>query len=344
MKSILAILFLLFSLGAYAQSHDSVTPKTSNSLQKKDSVVNKIKEVHKTPLVRNTKSDSTLKNTDSTEKMVVALPPTKKELLEKALDKDAIQHTYAGKNIVKLLFPNWLLENKKQNSSNIRLHLSSEHNDLLFYFFLGLLTLLGIVRTGFPKYSKQITHFLLQPNLRRKQSKESLNIENIIPSLLFNFLFVLSTSLFVGQLIDKQIKGASFWLIFLYCAFAITVIYLIKYIVIKLSGWLFNAPIAASTYNYVVSSINKLIGIVLIPLTIFIAYAGNSATSSFYSLAGILVGCLFLYRYIASFMLIRGSLNVNAFHFFLYLCAVEIIPLLITYKVIIINYSGYLYN
>jgi hypothetical protein len=114
MKSILAILFLLFSLGAYAQSHDSVTPKTSNSLQKKDSVVNKIKEVHKTPLVRNTKSDSTLKNTDSTEKMVVALPPTKKELLEKALDKDAIQHTYAGKNIVSFFSPigYWKIKSK----------------------------------------------------------------------------------------------------------------------------------------------------------------------------------------------------------------------------------------
>lgn len=345
MKYILAILILLHSLGVSAQSKDSLAASTFNSSEKKDTVASSLNKVRNSSLLSSSISNSIIANKDSIPKTAVVLPPTPKKLLEVSMENDAVQHKYSGKNIVKLLFPEWLRENKKQGASNVRLHvLTNQNDDLLFYTFLGLLTLFGIIRTWFPKYSKQITHFLIQPNLRRKQSKESANINNILPSVLFNFLFVISSSLFIGQLIKKQTRETSFWSICLYSAIAITLIYLIKYIVIKLSGWLFNAPAAASTYNYVVFSINKIIGILLIPLTILIAYSGSNDTSSLYTLTGIMIACLFLYRYISSFILIRGSLNVTAFHFFLYLCAVEIIPLLIVYKVIIINHSGYIYN
>ena len=54
------------------------------------------------------------------------------------------------------------------------------------------------------------------------------------------------------------------------------------------------------------------------------------------------IGCmiiLLLYRYIVSFATIRNTLKVNALHFFLYLCAVEIVPLMLIYK-LMTDYIG----
>jgi hypothetical protein len=44
---------------------------------------------------------------------------------------------------------------------------------------------------------------------------------------------------------------------------------------------------------------------------------------------------LFLYRYLFSFGIIRSNLKVSALHFFLYLCAVELLPLLLIYKLVV---------
>ncbi|MFX5793321.1 DUF4271 domain-containing protein [Acinetobacter baumannii] len=56
--------------------------------------------------------------------------------------------------------------------------------------------------------------------------------------------------------------------------------------------------------------------------------------------AGIVIICLlFVYRYLVSFGSLRNDLKLNIFHFFLYLCAVEITPMVLLYK-LLVNYIG----
>ena len=56
--------------------------------------------------------------------------------------------------------------------------------------------------------------------------------------------------------------------------------------------------------------------------------------------AGFLMALLILYRYLFSLTSVRNKLHVSSFHFFLYLCAFEIIPLLILYKLIVQYFGG----
>ena len=42
-------------------------------------------------------------------------------------------------------------------------------------------------------------------------------------------------------------------------------------------------------------------------------------------------------RYLVSLTRVRKNLNLTAFHFFVYLCAIEIMPLLIIYKLLFIK-------
>jgi len=106
------------------------------------------------------------------------------------------------------------------------------------------------------------------------------------------------------------------------------------------SGWIFNAKEAAGTYAFLVFLVNKIIGIVLLPVVLIIAFSADEPyINVVITVSLIIVGLLLLYRYIASVGTMRKDLKVNAIHFFLYLCTVEIMPLLLIYK-LLFNYIG----
>jgi hypothetical protein len=52
-----------------------------------------------------------------------------------------------------------------------------------------------------------------------------------------------------------------------------------------------------------------------------------------------MIGVFYFYRLIASFKSLRKEINISGLHFFLYLCAFEIAPLLLIYKVLL-TYLG----
>lgn len=83
-------------------------------------------------------------------------------------------------------------------------------------------------------------------------------------------------------------------------------------------------------------------GILLIPLLLLVAFSSQSLVQSAYTLGWILIILVFVYRYIVSFSIIRNKIALNAFHFFIYLISVEIIPLLLIYKLLMKNLVGFL--
>ena len=45
-----------------------------------------------------------------------------------------------------------------------------------------------------------------------------------------------------------------------------------KFAVIQLTGWIFNAKEPATTYSFIVFLVNKIIGLVLLPLLLLLAF------------------------------------------------------------------------
>jgi len=78
---------------------------------------------------------------------------------------------------------------------------------------------------------------------------------------------------------------------------------------------------------------------VLVPLVILIAFSEGVLVSNLAIITAFIAGLLLLYRYIVSLATIRNNLKISPLHFFIYLCAVEIIPILVIYKVLF-NYIG----
>jgi len=242
-------------------------------------------------------------------------------------------------------FPDYFYDNASSagNSSGALVSFHAYHNrDLLFYAFIGITFLLALIKVGFPRYFNQVFWFFLHPNDRKNNVSEQISGQNVLPSLLLNLFFVMTGGLFLAQIIRPNLPGADFWTSWALFSLLLTGVYLVKFLIILLSGWVFGAPAAATIYNQVVFSINKIIGLVLLPATLLISYGTAATTGHVFSTVIVIISILLIYRYIASFLLIKGKLKVSAFHFILYLCAVEIIPLLLVYKVLLTNMGRFI--
>ncbi|HMP92373.1 MAG TPA: DUF4271 domain-containing protein, partial [Phnomibacter sp.] len=208
--------------------------------------------------------------------------------------------------------------------------------DAIFYALGGLLLLLAILRVGFTKYFADMMRIFFQTAFRQKSTREQLG-QNTLAGLLFNVFFCISGGVFIYQLARYRgwISQGIWWHQILLCVALLAVVYLVKYMSLKLSGWLFGMREVAETYSFMVFLINKVVGILLLPATWVLALGSSSLQPVFVavSLAGLAL--LFCYRYFIAVPLVRNQTRISSLHFFLYLCAFEILPVLLIYKLLL---------
>jgi len=212
----------------------------------------------------------------------------------------------------------------------------AEDKDGLFYLLTGLVFFFAIIRVAFPRYFRNLMALVFRASLKQKQIREQL-IQTPLPALLLNIFFVIVSGIYIVFLLHHYGfgEGTNFWLLLLYCMASVALIYIVKYMVLKFTGWVFNMREAADTYIFIVFLVNKLLGIFMLPLLILMTFSLPSWYMSLLTLSYILVVSFFAYRYIVSFAPVRREVKVSPFHFFMYLCAFEIVPLLLIYKVLL---------
>jgi hypothetical protein len=211
---------------------------------------------------------------------------------------------------------------------------TASNADEIFYVLIFILFFLALIKAAFPKYFDSIFTLSFQATFRQTQTREQM-AQNFFPAFMLNILFALCGGVFITLYagIEKW-STLPFWELFVYSTGILLLAYSVKYLVISFTGWVFNAKEAATEYRFVVFLVNKLLGILVIPLLFLIAYSGDRVKSISITIVLCLVVFSLAIRYIVSLARIRKNLSVTAFHFFVYLCALEIIPLLVIYKVL----------
>ena len=247
---------------------------------------------------------------------------------------------YSQKNTAfKLYFKNSVKANGGQIIYKIEQRYSLPDKDLLYYLLIGIILLYGLINNLYPQYYPKLFSQFSQSSLRMIQNREQL-VQNTVASLASNINFVLSFSLMSTLLIfNRHLLPISFWQAYLYLCVFFLILNLGKYIILQLVGYIFNVKDLVNTYVFVVFLINKVLGILLLPFILMLAFSKPAYYTIAFGGAAILTILLFLYRYLFSLTSVRNKLHISSFHFFLYLCAFEILPLLILYK-FIVQYLG----
>lgn len=212
-----------------------------------------------------------------------------------------------------------------------------ESKDMYFYLLLSIIAFLAFIRMFFPKFYKALFELFFQTSIRQKQYRDQLQ-QDFVASFLINMLFVISTGLFLTLIaLHFNLVPLPFWTIYGYSTLLLTLVYTGKSLFLTFAGWVFDNKSAAQGYIFLVSLMNRIMGITLIPFTVLLAL-GNESIHGFITVVSLsMIVIMILYRYFVSFSSLRNELKISALNFFLYLCAVEIMPIAVIYK-LLINY------
>lgn len=210
-----------------------------------------------------------------------------------------------------------------------------EDRDWIFYFFCGVLLFMAFINLAFSKYLLDLFRVFFNTSMRQKQIREQLSLTPL-PSLMLNILFCLNGSIFLffvmqhygintGYLAAVQI---------LLVAGCIASIYVGKYIIVTLLGWMFDKKQVSEQYLFTVFLVNKVVGIVLLPMALILAYGDRTTREVTLTLTVILLVILVIMRLTKGFLSI-STLKINLVQYLVYVGAFELIPAMLIYKVLL---------
>lgn len=207
--------------------------------------------------------------------------------------------------------------------------------EAIFYFIIVLLITFAFIKNSFSRYLADLFSSYFRTTVRQRQIKDQL-LQSPLPSLLFNLFFVVSSAIFLSLIFQHFKLGGSypFWALAAYCALGIGLIYSGKFLVLKFFGWVFQMKEATDTYIFIVFSTKKIMGVVLLPFTVLLAFTSGDLAVVAVTLSLIVVGALFAYRYFLSFVSVNRKITINFFHFLIYLTGFELLPLLLINKLL----------
>ena len=216
----------------------------------------------------------------------------------------------------------------------------SQGKEVFFYVIIALLLLFAFLKQAFAKYFNDLFRLFFRTTLKYRQIREQL-MKTPLPSLLLNAFFVICAALYACFLLlhYELIERDEYWRYFLYSCIGLSTIYFVKFLGLKVIGWIFNMRDAADSYIFIVFVINKVIGVFLLPFIVMLAFMTGTGYSVALVLSWFGIGALILYRFILSYAAVRNQVRFNPFHFFLYLCAFEIAPLLLIYKALLVFFQ-----
>jgi hypothetical protein len=152
-------------------------------------------------------------------------------------------------------------------------------------------------------------------------------------SLLFSNL-VISISIFIYFIYNEFWQELSFELLtFLKVLLAVGLFLSIKVLVERLIGSLFDIEPLMDAYLFQKTTFKNFAGLILLSFNLLLLYSSIDNRLLIYSCL-FLVAVLIVIGFVNSYQQNLKSVNLNFFYFLLYLCALEIGPYILLYKVL----------
>jgi len=232
----------------------------------------------------------------------------------------------------------FLLRNKLINSEaepvSLAVQLKKDPSrDRFFYLIAGMVLLLACLKYFYNRYFNNLFRVFFNTSLRQSQITDQL-LQAKLPSFLFNIFFVISGGVYAYVLLSHYhlTKVDNEW-VFIFSSIALMgLIYFIKYCTLKFTGWITGLEEAVDIYVFVIFLINKIIGIFLVPFIIILSFSELQIVRIAALVSLMSIGIFLLLRFFRSYGLVQNQLKISKFHFFLYITGLEILPLLLIYK------------
>lgn len=208
--------------------------------------------------------------------------------------------------------------------------------EFLFYCLCAVLLILAVFKTIFSGYFKNLFRVYFNTSLRQTQLSDQLE-QAKLPSFILNIFFTITAGIYIWLLFryyhPPRLISAKVLLPF--CIVSVAAIYFIKYCLLKFMGWVSAVPQTTNKYIFAIFLVNKITGIILVPIIILLAFSSASWRMIITNGSFFIIGLFFLSRYFKSYTALDKKVRIHPFHFVIYIAAAEVIPLLLIYKIAI---------
>jgi len=199
--------------------------------------------------------------------------------------------------------------------------------------FLICLILFAWVQASYPKRFQQMFRAAIQPYYVNQLEREgNLFAERITLGL--GFIFYSIVSVFSYQLMKEfgmTDIGLNYYLVLGLLMAGFLLYDLIKNAMIYSLGVVFDTLEVARQYQLNALIFNHVMGVMLLPIVIVSFYWGRTESLV---LGGLVVTLVFAYRLFRGMLIGASNKGYGLLYLFIYLCTLEILPLLLIYKVI----------
>jgi hypothetical protein len=210
-----------------------------------------------------------------------------------------------------------------------------EHKDWATYLFVFSFVLIAITKTAFETRFSEFLRILVTDKYI-KVYKDTSHLMSGFTILLF-IVQIISFSFFIQLVLNFfGYVSKTDWIIFIRIFTFFGIFVLSKFLIEKIVATIFNIEEFAEQFNLQKVSYRTFIGLILLPINIYLFYNNTPANILIYfTIAVILI--INLFSYLVSLKIYQNLLIGKLFYFILYLCALEIAPYYFMYYLITKN-------
>ena len=210
-----------------------------------------------------------------------------------------------------------------------------EPKDWATYLFVFSFVLIAVTKTAFETRFSEFLRILVSDKYI-KVYKDTSHLMSGFTILLF-IVQIISFSFFT-QLVLNYLGYVSKtdWIIFIRIFTFFGIFVLSKFLIEKIVASVFNIEEFAEQFNLQKVSYRTFIGLLLLPINIYLFYNNNSSNVLIYCIIGVIL-IINLFSYLVSLKIYQNLLIGKLFYFILYLCALEIAPYYFIYYLITKN-------
>lgn len=205
-------------------------------------------------------------------------------------------------------------------------------NGFLFWFILFSSAVLALVLNGKAKSVDLVTKSLFNENiLKLFYRDESTGFSSSLYMLYLVFIVNISVFVYLALIAYGMERGI---LMYLNIIVSFILAYGFKHLGLKFLGNVFLIQKNTDLYNFTIMIFNHFVGLILIPVNLLVAFGPSGVSEITFWITVVLLGFLLIFRYIRGIFIVSEHITDRLFQIIIYLCAFEVIPILILIKTV----------
>lgn len=224
---------------------------------------------------------------------------------------------------------------QKEKKTSAKISKVVEDKNFRFWLTLMMLVFLALISSVYRSQLKRAYRAFSNENVMRMLHREKGTV-TYFPYYILYALFVLNAGIYIYLLLRhyKEASHVENLSLLGYVIGGVALLLLLKHMVISFLGMIFPIQKETSIYNMTITIFGVILSLVLFVFNILIAYVPTELTPIFIYISFFIIGSIYIFRSIRGLSIGSKFLNHNKFHFFIYLCSLEIAPALILWKIL----------